>query len=141
MPYLLDTVTLSAFRRGGRTPEAVLKWAESVDESCYFVSVISLNEILYGIRAVERRDPNFSRKLMQWYESLVIPEQYIQLDVNRAIAELAAEFRAEHQTSLADSLIAATAALNDLIVATRNTDDFMKTGIRLVNPWDETEGE
>jgi len=34
-----------------------------------------------------------------------------------------------------DSLIAATALVHGLIVATRNRDDFQKSGIRVINPF------
>jgi predicted nucleic acid-binding protein len=34
-----------------------------------------------------------------------------------------------------DSLIAATALQNNLIVATRNTPDFIASGVQLINPW------
>jgi toxin FitB len=35
-----------------------------------------------------------------------------------------------------DSMIAATALVHDLEVATRNQRDFEKTGVRIVNPFD-----
>jgi predicted nucleic acid-binding protein len=38
--------------------------------------------------------------------------------------------------SLNDSLIAATAKVHGLTLATRNTADFAATGIALFNPWD-----
>lgn len=34
-----------------------------------------------------------------------------------------------------DALIAATALVNDLVVVTRNTGDFERTGVKLFNPW------
>jgi toxin FitB len=37
---------------------------------------------------------------------------------------------------LLDGLIAATALQHDLTVATRNTRDFKKTGVKTVNPFD-----
>lgn len=36
---------------------------------------------------------------------------------------------------VADSLIAATAAVRRLAVATRNTGDFEGLDLRLINPW------
>jgi predicted nucleic acid-binding protein len=38
--------------------------------------------------------------------------------------------------TISDSLIAATAKVHGLTLATRNTADFQATGISLVNPWD-----
>lgn len=37
-----------------------------------------------------------------------------------------------------DSLIAATALAHGLTIATRNTRDFAKTGVRIVNPFEDT---
>ncbi len=37
--------------------------------------------------------------------------------------------------NIEDSLIAATAALYNLLIVTRNTKDFEITGIELFNPW------
>ena len=36
---------------------------------------------------------------------------------------------------LMDSLIASVALSHNLIVATRNIDDFSYTGVQLINPW------
>lgn len=137
MPYLLDTVTISAFRRDGRTPPAVLRWSASLDERCHCLSVISLNEIRFGIRTVEAKDPDFGQRLHRWYQSIVEEERFYRiLAVDREIAELAALFRADYETPYYDSLIAATAKVHGLILATRNTGDFAGTGIQLVNPWE-----
>jgi toxin FitB len=136
MPYLLDTVTISAFRRDGRTPPEVLRWSASLDEPFHSLSVISLNEIRFGIRTVEAKDPNFSRKLQHWYQSIVEEQRFYRiLPVNREIAEIAALFRADYETPYYDSLIAATAKVHGLTLATRNTSDFKDCGISLVNPW------
>jgi predicted nucleic acid-binding protein len=37
---------------------------------------------------------------------------------------------------LLDGMIAATALQHDLIVATRNTRDFQKTGVKTLNPFE-----
>ena len=137
MPYVLDTVTMSAFRRDGRTPAAVFRWSASLDERCHCLSVISLNEIRFGIRTVEAKDPDFGQRLHRWYQSIVEEERFYRiLAVDREIAELAALFRADYETPYYDSLIAATAKVHGLILATRNTGDFAGTGIQLVNPWE-----
>jgi predicted nucleic acid-binding protein len=35
-----------------------------------------------------------------------------------------------------DSLIAASALQNNLIVATRNLADFLPSGVQVINPWE-----
>jgi predicted nucleic acid-binding protein len=37
---------------------------------------------------------------------------------------------------MADALIAATAAIHDKIIVTRNVDDFEDTRIPVINPWE-----
>jgi len=57
--------------------------------------------------------------------------------VDQPIAEAAAEIRVAHGLSYNDALIAATAHIHNLTLATRNVSDFAHTGIFLVNPWAE----
>lgn len=136
MRFLLDTVTVSELRRADeKMNPGVLAWQKNLRES--FLSVITLNELRYGIRKVEPRDPIFAAQLTAWYSQIVArPQRFRILPVDRAIAELAAEFRAAHDTPFEDSLIAATAKVHGLTLATRNTADFKDCGISLVNPWE-----
>lgn len=135
--YLLDTVTLSELRKKSRAAERVLRWQYAAQGRQAFVSVITMNEIWYGRRKVEMRDPAFARRLEIWYEEiLAAPKMYAILPVTLAIAKRAADYRADCAISYNDSLIAATAKIYHLTLATRNTADFAGTGIALVNPWE-----
>jgi predicted nucleic acid-binding protein len=134
--YLLDTVAISELRRDARRMHpAFALWQQNVGD--VWLSVITLNELRYGIRMVQRKDQPFAAILEQWYAQLIAqPQRFRILDVDRPIAELAADFRAAHDTPFEDSLIAATAKVHGLTLATRNTADFKDTGISLVNPWE-----
>lgn len=136
MSFLLDTVTVSELRRtDDKMNPGVWAWQKDIRES--FLSVVTLNEIRFGMRKVERRDPGFAAQLSAWYEQIIArPQRFRILNVDRAIAEQAADFRAAHDTPFEDSLIAATARVHDLTLATRSTADFLATGIRVVNPWE-----
>jgi predicted nucleic acid-binding protein len=136
MSFLLDTVTVSELRRtDDKMNPGVWAWQKDIRES--FLSVVTLNEIRFGMKKVERRDPGFAAQLSAWYERIIArPQRFRILNVDRAIAEQAADFRAAFDTSFEDSLIAATAKVHDLTLATRNTADFAATGIRVVNPWE-----
>lgn len=138
MPFLLDTVTLSAFRRPDKAGPNLVRWQRAQRGTLGFVSVITLNELSYGMKKVSPRDPVFAAHLAAWYDKIItLPAQFRILNVDRAIAEQAADFRAAFDTPFEDSLIAATAKVHDLTLATRNTADFLATGIRVVNPWEE----
>ncbi len=138
MPFLLDTVTLSAFRRPDKADPNVLRWQRAQQGTVGFVSVITLNELCYGINKARPRDPDFAAHLQAWYAGLVSQPQHFRiLNVDRPIAELAADFRAAHGTPVEDSLIAATAKIHGLTVATRNTSHFEGCGIDILNPWND----
>jgi predicted nucleic acid-binding protein len=55
---------------------------------------------------------------------------------SEAYAEIMALARAEGKAiGKADGYIAATAAINGLIVATRDTSPFEAAGLTVINPW------
>ncbi|MGJ8635084.1 MAG: type II toxin-antitoxin system VapC family toxin [Luteolibacter sp.] len=137
MGFLLDTVTVSEMRKGNRVDARVRAWQQAEPGRPGHLSVITLNEIRFGIRRLEGRDAHFSKLLLAWYETLLDrPTAFPLLSVTLQIAEVAADFRAAHGLSFNDSLIAATAKCHGLTLATRNISDFEKTGIHLINPWE-----
>jgi predicted nucleic acid-binding protein len=96
-----------------------------------------LHDIRFGIRTVEMKDPEFARELDHWYQAIVGEERFFRvLPVEREIAELAALYRADCETPYYDSLIAATAKVHGLTLATRNTAGFEGCGIEILNPWE-----
>ncbi len=138
MSLLLDTVTISEFRKSVDAHPSVIAWQKSVMGQKHWLSVITLNEIRYGYRKVEKRDPTFSKSLQRWYQGIVANAAEVSfLPVDHPIAEQAADFRALLGMSYNDSLIAATAQVHGLSLATRNVSDFAQTGISIVNPWDD----
>ena len=58
------------------------------------------------------------------------------LSVTEAIARMAAPLHVPDPKPVPDSLIAATASVHGLTVATRNVADFARCGVAIVNPWD-----
>jgi predicted nucleic acid-binding protein len=137
--WLLDTLTVSELRKLDRAQARVIAWGKTAPGPRTWISVITLNEIRIGIRQVEPRDPGFAEKLDAWYHGLLLPNfQNRILSVDVPIAEAAAEMRVSHGLSFNDALIAATASVHHLTLATRNVSDFAHTGISIVNPWGET---
>ncbi|MGD0610836.1 MAG: type II toxin-antitoxin system VapC family toxin [Anaerolineales bacterium] len=139
MNYLLDTCVLSEFTR--RQPEEkVVHWLEGIDEEMFFISVITIGEIQRGIE----RLPESHRKteLLVWMNNGLIKrfgERAIPLDVPTMFlwGSLTARMDSTGQPmAIMDSLIAATALQNQLIIATRNVTDFLPCGVQVINPWE-----
>lgn len=136
--WLLDTVTVSEFRKMGRADRQFLAWEKTLSGLDAWISVITLNEISYGIHLVAARDPKFAAQLRDWYRNRLVKGFAARLlVVDVAIAEAGAEIRAAHRLSVNDSLIAATAKVHGLTVATRNIADFTLTGVPVLNPWEK----
>lgn len=62
---------------------SVWAWQKDIRES--FLSVVTLNEIRFGFRKVERRDPIFAAQLSAWYDQIVArPESFHVFNVDFA---------------------------------------------------------
>ena len=59
------------------------------------------------------------------------------LDINQDIAQLWGRLRVPHPENVLDKQIAPTALIYELTVVTRNHKDFVKTGVRVLNPFTE----
>ena len=139
MNYLLDTCVLSEFTR--RVPdEKIIRWIQSIDEAMLFLSAITIGEIKNGVEALP--DSHRKNDLLVWLNEGVINrfgERILTLDTQTMLVwgGLRARTNKTGATmALFDSLIAATALRSNLMVATRNTSDFIASGVQLINPWE-----
>jgi predicted nucleic acid-binding protein len=135
MIYIVDANVLSEPTQQA-ADSRVVTWLQA-NESNVVVDSIIIGELRIGILALPRgrkRD-----RLQQWYETVVETIECIPWDatISQRWAALVVELKRKGQTvPLLDSMIAATALQHDLIVATRNTRDFQKTGVKILNPFD-----
>ena len=138
MRYLLDTNVLSELTRPRCEPR-VLDWLNSVDEDETYVSVMSVAELRQGIEFLpkgKRRDALnvwLQDDLLDRYRERLID---VTVDVANMWGALSAGARAAGgKMPAVDGIIAATAHVHSLIVATRDTRDFEPLGVKLLNPW------
>ncbi len=135
MNYLLDTNVLSDARRQIHPP--LNAWLAGQPRADLAISPVSLLEIERGVLQVERRDVAAGRHLRDWLEIEVIPAfSGFTLPVDTTVARVAAGLHVPDPMPEMDALIAATAIVHDLVLVSRNTRDFRRTGARLLNPWD-----
>jgi len=136
--FLLDTNVLSEIRRP-KPNSNVIRWLDEVDEDRCFISVATVGELRHGISlmgAGKRQNT-----LASWLENdLVDRFDGRILPIDQTIAfkwgDLLAVSKLNGRTmSVMDGWIAATAAVFDLTLVTRNTRDFEATEITLLNPW------
>lgn len=138
--YLLDTNVISELRkvRLGTADVQVAIWADSVSANELFISVISLQELETGVLLIERRDAVQGKILRAWLENQVLPAfEGRVLPVDIFVALRCAKLHVPDPRPARDSLIAATALVHSMTVVTRNIEDFRKSGVLLINPWDK----
>ncbi len=134
--FLLDTNVVSEPTKP--QPNAkVLAWLKAQPAATLFLSVVSLGEIVRGLEKL----PSSKRKqqLAEWVNRLPI-EAFGRgrlLPVDQTIAyEWGRLDRAAARTvSVPDALLAATARVHGLAVATRNERHFADLDVRVINPW------
>ena len=130
--YLLDTNVASDIQK--RLPKPVA-WVESVDPESIYLSVISIGEIERGITKLRKHDAERASRLAVWLHGLRKDNADRILPVTEEIALLWGQMTADRSRGSADSLIAATARVHNLIMVTRNVTDFDEFGVTVFNPW------
>ncbi len=136
--YLLDTNVVSELRKAGtgKANAAVVRWAAGVAALQLFISVVTVLELERGILLIERRDSRQGGSLRRWLESQVLPSFDGRiLPIDLAVARACAALHVPDPRAERDALIAATAHVHRLTVATRNTMDFEPLGVELCDPW------
>ena len=141
--YLLDTNVVSELRKP-RPHGGVVAWLESLDDAQLFVSAVTLGEIQAGIELTREQDPDKAQQIEDWL-ALVAVATSIQPLLEGAYNVLpmdAAAFTAwaklmhrKSDTLYEDAMIAATAKVHGLTVATRNVADFQALGFEVFNPF------
>ncbi len=135
MTYLVDANVLSEPTKPAPSSK-VVDWLTANEENLCVDSII-LGELCIGILALPRGRKR--RQLEQWFEAVVQTIDCFPWDatISRRWAKLVVDLKQEGETMpLLDGMIAATALQHELIIATRNTRDFRKTGVKALNPFE-----
>lgn len=135
MPYLIDTNVISELRKGDRADPGVTSWFEDLADEEVFLSVLTLGEIRKGIESIRRRDPKGAAALESWLGRVSEAHRDRVLPVDRSIAEEWGRMNVPDPLPVVDGLLAATAKVTGLTLATRNTADIARTGVNLLNPF------
>jgi predicted nucleic acid-binding protein len=131
--YLLDTNVVSELRKP-RPHGAVAAWKRTVAAHQLAIPAVVLAEAQTGVERTRKQDPAKALELEIWIDNLAAYYEVVPAD-GQIFREWA---RLMHKRSLdltADALIAATAKLTGMTVATRNVKDFVSFGAQVFNPF------
>jgi toxin FitB len=137
--HLLDTNVISELRKAksGKANRHVVAWAASVPAGSLYLSAITVLELEMGVLQIERRDRAQGQLIRTWLDEQVMPAfQNRVLAIDAAVALRCARLHVPNRLAERDAMIAATASVHGLVVVTRNTADFEKAKVGLLNPWE-----
>ena len=111
-------------------------WHGSVlsKSSRFFLSAVSLGELQAGVEATRRQDSAKANEIEVWIEQLAASYQVLPMDT-ACFREWARLMDRRPDRLSEDAMIAATARVIGLVVATRNERDFTHFGVRILNPF------
>ena len=134
--YLLDTNVISELRKGGRANPGVTTFFATLAPEDIYLSVVTIGEIRRGLENLRARgDREQAGRLEAWLDKIVTDFFDRILDFDLECAQVWGKLMAPHPQHPIDKQIAAIALIYDLTVVTRNTDDFVSSGVRSLNPF------
>ena len=131
--YLLDTNIVSELRKS-RPHGAVLAWIAALQDREIFLSALTLGELQAGVERTRRQDTEKAALLESWIDEVEKVYQIVPLDAP-ILREWARLMDRRSADLLEDAMIAATARVYKLTVATRNVRDFRLFDVPLINPF------
>ena len=136
LKFLLDTNVIAEIRKGSRANAHVRSWFAALDPDAILLSVVTIGEIRKGIENVRRRDAAAARALERWLRRVLRDHRDRILAVDLPVAEEWGRLNVPDPVPVIDGLLAATAKVHGLTLATRNVKDVARSGAEVVNPFE-----
>jgi len=131
--YLLDTNVISELRRP-RPHAGLVAWLSGITPEQVFISAVTLGELQAGVENTRRQDRGRAEIIESWIDSVAASYNVLPMDGGafRCWGKL---MHGKPADMIADVMIAATAAVHNLTVVTRNLKDFERLGVPSFNPF------
>ncbi len=131
--YLLDTNVVSELRKS-KPHGGVLAWLKDLRDEQIFLSAVTFGELQRGIERTKGQNRIKAEEIESWVDRLAGSTQILSMDAV-CFREWARVMEGKQDHLLEDAMIAATARIHGLVVATRNDQDFAQLDVAVVNPF------
>jgi predicted nucleic acid-binding protein len=136
LSLLLDTSVLSELRKGERANIHVRAWFAGVSPEEIYLGVLVVGELRRGIESIRRRDAKQATALERWLARITTDHGERILVIDEHVADQWGRLTAKRPGSVIDTLMAATALVHGLVLATRNVKDVAWTGVSCLSPFE-----
>jgi hypothetical protein len=131
--YLIDTNVVSEMRKP-KPHGGAFAWLQSLGLGQGFFSAVTFGEIQKGVELTRQQDPVKANEIEAWAKHLERASQVLPMD-SACFREYARLMHGHSDTLAEDAMIAATARVHGLAVATRNERDFSHLSVSVFNPF------
>ncbi len=140
MSFIIDTCVISELIK--KNPDKnVVHWIAAIEESRLYLSVLTIGELHKGI---EKLPKSKKKTALHNWVTHDLTERFNNriIDFDIKIASLWGKIQALSELSgrpllTVDGQIAATGIALNFTVITRNTQDMERSGVSLINPWED----
>jgi len=112
----------------------VVAWLLSLELGQGFFSVVTFGEIQRGVELTRRQDPVKANEMEAWAARLKRSSKVLPMDA-ACFREHARLMYRRSKTLVEDAMMAATARVHGLTVATGNERDFVSFEVAVLNPF------
>jgi predicted nucleic acid-binding protein len=131
--YLIDTNVISEIHKP-KPHGGVLEWFGALGDEQIFLSAVTLFELQNGIERTRAQDEIKASAIEAWVNEVGRSSTIVPMD-GKCFREAARLMVGKQEELIYDAMIAATARIHGLIVATRNEKDFKHLGVKILNPF------
>lgn len=131
---LLDSNVVSELHRL-HLHDAIRDWIVNVPAKPPFVSAVTVGEVQASVEITREQDEAKAKGLEAWLEKVLAFFGALPMNVS-AFQERVRLMHRKSDTLAEGAMIAATASVHRLTMATRNVGDFGRLGVALQNPFE-----